>query len=241
MDTVALSLHDVSKKIGACADPSGQYCATLHLSYLELEKAPNHADSFLDSLLIHFSKTSLAIQKTYSNPDELIDAFLEEYSTIIQDFPDYATGWEYKAMGRATYNQNGLLGLSFSEYRYSGGAHGLYTMRFVLADLLLHKTLTWKDLVDPQFHNNFIYTAEMKFKRMHELSDSASLVQNGYWFPNDAFILPNNLRLDQSGLVFFWNPLEIKDYASGSDELLFSWEEMKPFLSADYAFLAHED
>lgn len=241
MDTVRFELRDVSKKIGSCADPSGQFCATISLSHLDVDHAPDGTSSFLDSLIGYYRKTSFANQESYANQNALIDSFLKEYQTITEEFPDYSTGWEYKATSRSTYNKNGLLGLSFSEYRYSGGAHGLYTMHFVLADLLLQKTLTWRNLVDPRFHDNFIYTAEMKFKRMHEIPDSASLVANGFWFGNDVFTLPNNVRIDQTGMIFFWNAMEIKDYASGSDELLFTWDEMKPFLFPDYAFLAHEN
>lgn len=238
MDTAVYKLTSLNKSVGDCSASEGPPCAEVYLSYLVFEDLPvKKSRDLVDSLCSYFSSYSSREQAVLTSPEAVVDTFFAEFNSILRDFPDYKGHWELQRNARVHYNKNGLLGLTFSEYSYAGGAHGLYVFHFRLVDLPGGKVLSYEDLMVPDYMDNFRYTAEMAFRRQREIPDSASLNAHGYWFENDQFKLTDNFRLDPEGIVFFWNPYDIAPYSEGNEELLLPWETLQPFLNEEFSLL----
>ena len=67
---------------------------------------------------------------------------------------------------------------------------------------------------------------ERIFRNDEKISSTASLTEN-YFFENGKFNLPENFYISNKGLVFLYNPYEIKPYVAGTTELVIPFANLK--------------
>ena len=67
---------------------------------------------------------------------------------------------------------------------------------------------------------------ESIFRKDENLSSTANL-ENEYFFENSKFYLPQNFYISDKGLVFLYNPYEIKPYVAGTTELIIPFSSLK--------------
>ena len=68
------------------------------------------------------------------------------------------------------------------------------------------------------------------FRQSKQLSDTASLIDNYFEFPEDKFELNKNYGFKKEGIVFYYNNYEIAPYAAGPSEVLIPYNELKDWL-----------
>lgn len=131
---------------------------------------------------------------------------------------------------------NGLISMVYNSFSYTGGAHGFGGIEASFIDL------STGDVAENTLDTFFADTEENKDKLLKAMEPKilAKNVENNKWgkFKSGVFGVKdfNKFYFTPEGLVFFWNPYDIADYASGVIEVLFSWDELTGLKKAENKF-----
>ena len=111
-------------------------------------------------------------------------------------------------------------------YEYTGGAHGVHGKIYKVYSLSNGERLKIEDiLIDV---NNLDLINKVKEKLLSNADEES-------YFNLDALSLQeNNFYITSKGLTFTWGIYEIAPYATGDSEVLFSIDEIMPYLKDEY-------
>lgn len=162
-------------------------------------------------------------------PAENIEAatasFFKDYYNFKKDAPDSPAGYEWINNVEVSFQDTNLVVLTTTAYVYTGGAHGLESITYKNLDVKNKKEIALKDLFLPNFNSKLTKIAESIFRKDEGLTQTEPL--ENYFFENKAFTLNNNFAITKKGLLFTYNPYEIKSYAEGTTNLLIPYLKIK--------------
>ncbi len=222
-DTLSFDYQFVDKTVGDCESS----CLHIHLKSLR----------FADSDLIQKQVDSLMLTigtNNYGSLDAFIEESVEEYARLIEEIPMYDMPWELERMAVVNYNKAGFVGVSISDYSFTGGAHpnNHHIHRLFTTDD--GRMIPWQELISDA--KAFTTYAESVFRKNKSLSADDSFEAEGYWFDNDTFYLPENYMIDENGIHFFYNTYEVAPYSEGAILLSIDWETFERFKAKGIAF-----
>ncbi|WP_194767009.1 DUF3298 and DUF4163 domain-containing protein [Tamlana sp. I1] len=151
---------------------------------------------------------------------ESINAFVKEYETLQQEFPESPQVWEAQIDGEILYQSNDIISVSITSYTNTGGAHGILKISFLNfnaknGNLIPNKAL-FKDL--------------NAFKKLAEPYYIAAIEDKEILINKDQFNLPANIAYTEEGIVFLYNTYEIAAYSQGVIEFKVPFNEAQPYL-----------
>lgn len=112
-------------------------------------------------------------------------------------------------------------------YEYTGGAHGVHGKIYKVYSLSNGERLKIEDiLIDV---NNLDLINKVKEKLLSMADDEES-----YFNLDGLSLQENNFYITSKGLTFTWGIYEIAPYATGDSEVLFSIDEIMPYLKDEY-------
>ena len=232
-DQLEFVQREIRQQHGDCEDKRPA-CASVYFEYPEFTRAANAA--VLDSLnqeVQEYLLTPLLNEGEADTPERVIELFFQEFQQLLEDMPDYATQWTAERHVKVETDTLGILCLSFSEYAYTGGAHGISQLQFGNYDLRTGKRLALTDILNDGFHSWLNTVGEKKFRGLKQLKAEESLEQAGYIFDDANFSLNDNFAVRPQGLLFYFNSYEIASYAEGTTELLIPYSEIKELIRPD--------
>jgi hypothetical protein len=161
---------------------------------------------------------------------EAIGAFGSGYEELRRQFPDEAIGWEADIEGQITFEDDQLLTLKLETYIFTGGAHGLSTIRYLNFDKKTGQELRTEELFAdvPALEN----LAERAFREAKGIPAGAGINDTGFMFEEDRFSLPENMGFTAEGLELLYNPYEVASYADGPISVVVPMERITPLLSS---------
>jgi hypothetical protein len=118
--------------------------------------------------------------------------------------------------------------LSLFSDSYTGGAHPNSSLIYVNYDVFSRKVIKLSDLINPAMMARLTYIASTIFRKQEGLSPTESL--ENYFFENQKFSLNANFLITKKGLLFYYNPYEIRPYAFGPMELLVPYTAISSLL-----------
>lgn len=172
----------------------------------------------------------LVLDGKYPNYEAFIQAFLTEAEEATSEEEEFARPW----YGNLTINvlpqlpATQTLSLEFFDDQYTGGAHPNTIVEYVNFDVFSRKTISKADLIQPTMMARFTYIASTIFRKQEGLSPTQSL--EDYFFENQKFSLNSNFLIKKEGLLFYYNPYEIRSYAEGPLELLIPYSSISGLL-----------
>lgn len=231
--TLSYKTVHLKKTHGVCNQPDTS-CAQITIEYPEILSAPTEAakdslNRFINNIIL---KSAMS-ESIPGNMEKLMEQFIEEYKLFQQDFPDYHTGWSDEKKIAILYHNDAILSLSFSEYAYTGGAHGLSTVRYYNFDLQTGTQLYLANLFVPGYQDKLRSIGEAKFRRLKEVPAAQELGNAGFTFENEQFSLNDNFAITAAGIEFYYNQYEIAPYALGPTQLLLTYEELKEIIPGE--------
>jgi hypothetical protein len=125
------------------------------------------------------------------------------------------------------YQQQELLSLAFSNYTYTGGAHGLNGTTVASYDLRTGRRLRYQDIFRPAA------TQQLSALLGHAVRPLVGLQAND---PLDKQLLvkqmpvTHNVFLTAGGALFLYQPYEIASYAQGEVRVFLPLSELRPLL-----------
>lgn len=160
---------------------------------------------------------------------EAIEAFGSGFEELRRQFPDEAIGWEADIEGQISFEDDRLLTLKLETYIFTGGAHGLSSIRYLNFDKKTGEELSIEEL----FTNVTALErlAEEAFRAAKGIPAGAGINDTGFMFEEDRFSLPENMGFTPQGLELLYNPYEVASYADGPISLVLPMERITPLLS----------
>ena len=111
-------------------------------------------------------------------------------------------------------------------YEYTGGAHGVHEKIYKVYSLSDGERLKIEDiLIDV---NNLDLINKVKEKLLSNADEES------YFNLDGLSLQENNFYITSKGLTFTWGIYEIAPYATGDSEVLFSIDEIMPYLKDEY-------
>lgn len=209
-------------------------CPEVTINYVEIigdeevsEKINKKIKNFIYSSLLMGEDTI----PTAKSIQEAATGFIEAYNADKAQFPDMAGEYFAEISVTEIYTSKEHLCFEMRQYLFTGGAHGYGTTSFLNIDPQTGEELTSNQL----FKNNKEFTAfaEKQFRAEKKIAKDQSINEDGFWFENDKFYLPESVGFTQDSLIFIYNQYDIASYADGPIELKIAVKEAEPFLNID--------
>lgn len=156
--------------------------------------------------------------------------FIQDYDDFKSEIPDAFGGWHYTAKVEVEVLTDSLLSLSVHDEYYTGGAHGGSGVYFINIDPRTGDEFTLDNFFKPGYNEALTELGNQVFRQMRNLSDTSSLSENYFEFPEDKFQLNKNYGFTQEGVVFFYNSYEIAPYAAGPTEVVIPYKDVKEWI-----------
>lgn len=156
--------------------------------------------------------------------ERIAASFVEGHELFELEF-DEAMPWYLEVSGRrSTFTADYfVLHLQLSEYM--GGAHPNTYIALQTYRLSDGAALAVTDVVD---EDRLLRRAEAAFREKHALSQDAKLDDEGFFFEDGRFALPQNMALLDEGILLIYNPYEVAAYSMGITEIILPYEEAEP-------------
>lgn len=228
-EEIAIEQISFEKKFGNCTAKDGG-CLKVSIDYPKIHDGSDSLRNTVNNTIQQFIIGSMVMGENDGDSSiERLDTALieleEEFRDFLDDMDYGAPDWFIESMTQITYSDSSYLGLSMSNFTFTGGAHPNTFVSLKIFDKSSGKELKLEQLVKNS--NSLKKLVEKKFRSELEISPNASLNEKGFWFEDDKFILPNNIGISNDGFVFYYNPYEIAPYAMGPVDILLPFDEVK--------------
>jgi hypothetical protein len=166
------------------------------------------------------------IPKSYK---ELTSNFINAFDKYKAEVKDDQQNWFLHTQIQVLPQRSNYLGFRYDFKNFTGGAHGSYSRIYLNYDLKNKQVITLDSLLKPGSKVKLTTIAEEIFRKQEGLSSTQTL-KDDYFFDKDLFALNSNFTITSEGLLFVYNPYEIKAYAAGITELLIPFDRIKDLL-----------
>lgn len=156
----------------------------------------------------------------------LANSFVKGYDDFFAANKDTFQSWFLMIDIKVLNQKKDYIALQYLHSDYSGGAHPNSNFTFVNYNTKNNQPVTLDSLIEPNQKVALTAIGESIFRKNEKLSTTASL-ENGYFFENGKFYLPENFYISNKGLVFLYNPYDIKPYVDGTTELIIPFADLK--------------
>ncbi|MFM6953540.1 MAG: DUF3298 domain-containing protein [Sphingobacteriaceae bacterium] len=167
---------------------------------------------------------------SFETYNDYLDGFIKASVEANAEEGDYPRSWyqEINVRVEPQFAGTQTISLSLNTTNYTGGAHPNSSLIFVNYDLFSKKLITLSNLINPVMMTRLTYIGSTIFRKQEGLSPTQSL--ENYFFENQKFALNSNFLITKNGLLFYYNPYEIRSYAEGPMELLIPYSAIGALL-----------
>ncbi|MBN1200138.1 MAG: DUF3298 and DUF4163 domain-containing protein [Bacteroidales bacterium] len=158
-----------------------------------------------------------------------INNYISSNESLYKTMPGAGSlNWTLLKFMHILYNDNNFLSYYILNYAYTGGAHGMETMEFTVADTRTGKPLMLDDLFNPGYEKLLTILLTQRLKEMAGINQKEKLSDNGYFVDDVA---PNtNFYITGNGIGFVYNHYEIAPYVNGPSDIFLPFESLKKIL-----------
>ncbi|SFH46888.1 DUF3298 and DUF4163 domain-containing protein [Pedobacter insulae] len=156
----------------------------------------------------------------------IADSFMKGYDEFVRTNPTTPQAWFLNINIEVLRQSPTYLALKYTHTDYAGGAHGNTTISFLNYNPKTNTPITLDSLIQAGKLPALVKIGEAIFRKNEQLSPTQSLEER-YFFDKGIFALAQNFHVSDKGLVFLYNPYEIKAYAEGYTELVIPFEALK--------------
>jgi len=203
-------------------------CAKIKIEFPQISAFENEMvkEKINKSISNLFSQDILGGTKS-NDFETVMDAFLEEYESVINEFPDTYQSWFIERTGEVKLNKSNIFSIDYMEYSYTGGAHPNTFVAFKNFNLSDGEEIALDKIISTDKRTELTKIGEEEFRKLKNLTEADELGQAGFWFENNKFYLNDNFLITDSSLVFYYNNYEITAYAFGPTELEIHYSKIK--------------
>ncbi|SFJ01668.1 DUF3298 and DUF4163 domain-containing protein [Myroides guanonis] len=161
--------------------------------------------------------------------NSIADSFVKSYDDVKRDFPQEGAPWEANVKGKVIMQKTNLFSIELDHYVFSGGAHGYRGIQVYHFDPRTGKQYSIDDLLVDKV--GFSKLVEKRLREKWDIAAGVPINSTGLMFENDVFALPLNIFIYPDKVVAYYNVYEIASYADGPTEIVFTNDEVQPFMT----------
>lgn len=148
-----------------------------------------------------------------------------------EDMDAAATWMSYEEItnGEVMYNDHGIIGYKLSRYSYTGGAHGQTDVELGVYDVHSQTSVTLHNIfkeIDLPKVNELIVN---KLMSDYNCSTVEELSENDFFSPEEIEAT-ENFMLNDSAMVWLYDPYEIAPYSMGEIQVELKWDMLKDLI-----------
>jgi len=226
---IAYEMKHVFVKDETCEDDI-EKCTRVDVEYPEFAEPKGFIANLQISQMIEFI-AGLPVSDSIVPSDITANKLIKFYGDFKKDFPDSKQYWSVSMKSQITYNSDKLLCIEMITGSYLGGAHGDFRRSFLTINNAGDREHVIDYVTDLK---KFAELAEYKFRDQRGLTKDQSLNTGGYFFPDQKFILPEGIGLNEQGFVLYYNVYEIAPFYIGGTEIILSFDELEGILKKSF-------
>ncbi len=160
-----------------------------------------------------------AEEEPVTSYQEIADSFIEGYDSYANSKKGVIEQpWSLMIVINVQKLSPNFVSLKYIHFDYAGGAHGNTNISFINYNPETNKSVSIDSLIINGKMEKLVKVAEAIFRKNEKLNPQESL-EGKYFFDKGKFALAKNYFVSDKGLVFLYNPYEIKAYAEGYTEV----------------------
>lgn len=166
--------------------------------------------------------------------DSIISAeqkrFFEQYVRMNSDLAGQSASfnWERSQQVQVVLNDHGMLCLEMASYAFTGGAHGMANMRYLVYNLKEDKAETMVDVFYAEALAKLSALITEKVRARYAIPADQTLSDAGLF--TDTIEAHDNFYLNPLGIGFYYNNYDIAPYAMGHTNIFLTFEEIKELI-----------
>ncbi len=157
---------------------------------------------------------------------DIANSFIKGYEDFLSENPETQQSWFLIIKINVLEQTPNYLSLKYIHSDYAGGAHGNTTISFLNYNPKTNTQITIDSLIQKEKMEALIQIAEGIFRKNEKLTATEPLDEK-YFFEKGKFVLAQNFHVTDMGLIFLYNPYEIKPYSEGYTELTIPFSALK--------------
>lgn len=176
---------------------------------------------------------------SYTNKklDQMANSYKEEITTFYKEYGEIRPtfSYQYDQFISPYLDTNELLIMRYSNYEYTGGAHGLSLQVFYNYDKINKKWLKIEDVLNITKENEINKILDKTLRKKYKLGPNDSYENaEEIVFLSDEIKLSHNFTLSKEGITFHYDLYEMTPYAYGYFNLFVPYEDLKPYLNKNF-------
>lgn len=173
-------------------------------------------------VLDYFSKEDPAV----ISYQDIATSFIKGYDSFFIENKDTPQSWFLIIDIKVLKQTSNYIALQKIHSDYAGGAHGITVTSFINYNPKTNQPITLDSLIETGQKTKLLSIAETIFRKDEKLTATEPLTDK-YFFENGKFALAQSFYVGDKGLVFLYNPYEIKAYAYGTTELIIPFADLR--------------
>lgn len=189
-------------------------------------KYPIFQNDSLNSYLKRQVFNYFAEEEKVASYEDIASSFIRGYNEFYAENPGTAQWWYLLIDIKVIRQTHNYIALKYVHSDYTGGAHGNTSISYLNFNPKTNRPITLDSLIQSDKRTELLRIAESIFRKDEKLSPTEPLDKK-YFFTDGKFSLPESYYIGDKGLVFLYNPYEIKSYAEGTTELVIPFSDLK--------------
>lgn len=157
-------------------------------------------------------------------------------SELEGDIPEYMFAWEYENSVEIEYDLERYVTIINKTYEYQGGVHGMSTFYGTSFDKATGRVIDksiFKHTGSASFMALFKKELLDYFLSEDDTEEESDLSMFLLIEPENLSVDDSNMRLTDHSIIFLYQPYEIAAYAYGFPSVELSFQQLKPYLTAE--------
>ncbi|MCD4772613.1 MAG: DUF3298 and DUF4163 domain-containing protein [Bacteroidales bacterium] len=209
--------------------------ANIEIVFLDPNNYPINkiSDSIRDILKMKFFGKKSILQEPEIMMINFEQDFFSSYKIANKDIYDGGDSfnWEKKKEMNIYYNENYILTLSFTNYAYTGGAHGLWMKKFVILDLKKGIIIKLDNIFKSNYKAEIKEILNTKLRQKYAIKENEKLTDAGFF--DDEINISKNYYVNKDGVGFYYNNYEIASYATGQTDIFIPFKSIMHLIKID--------
>lgn len=206
-------------------------CPKLEINYVKLKgdndfiKAVNKENEQEIIRILHIDEE----QPQPKSIEGALASFAEAYHKLKEMDQESSISYEAKIDQEILNDEGGAFVVQTGFYLFTGGAHGYSGTHFTNFDPQTGEVLTKEDLISDE--KAFTDYVEKAFRLQYEIPSEADINEQGFFFEDGKFVLPENMAVTKDSVILIYNPYEAASYSEGQLRFLFPKKEVGKWLN----------
>ncbi len=162
--------------------------------------------------------------------NDIKENFFRQYVAKNKDIHEsgFSFNWVKYLNSTIYFNQSGFTTYKITNYGFTGGAHGITRINYLVFDTKDAVKLLPEDIFTEGYEETLSGMIEDQLRELYNLKPDEQLSDGGFF--KDSVSPNNNIFLNLKGIGFLYNQYEIAPYSFGQIIVFFSYEELKNIL-----------